>query len=145
MQAFNQVNLAGNITRDPELRYTPAGRAVVSFALALNSKWTDDQGVQHDDVTFVDCVAWEGRAEVAAKYVRKGDPLLITGKLKQEKWEDKQTGQQRTKLVVVVANLVFLTGKKDGQAQPAPEKRGAAPAPAAPENVVPSDDEDVPY
>src|SRR5579859_3341162 len=98
MASFNKVILAGNITRPPELRYTPAGKAVCEIGLAVNEKWTDAAGEKRENVCFVDCTAWAGTAETISKHLRKGDPILLEGKLRLESWEDKNTKEKRSKL-----------------------------------------------
>lgn len=97
----------GNLTRDPELRVTPKGTAICSFSLAINRKWKDDSG-DHEEVTYVDCEAWGKAGENIAKYVTKGRPLYVGGRLKLDQWEDTATKQKRSKMKVVVEDFQFL-------------------------------------
>src|SRR5678816_2634845 len=102
MASFNKVILAGNLTRDPELRYTPKGTAVARIGLAINRTWKNETGETKEEVTFVDVDAWGRQAEVIAQYLRKGRPLLMEGRLKFDQWEDKNTHQKQSKLRVVL-------------------------------------------
>lgn len=109
MANFNKVILAGNLSRDIDLRYTPKGSAVCESALAVNHSWKTDDGKSMDECSFIDFTVFGRRAEVLAQYVKKGKQLLIEGRLKQESWTDKQSGQKRSKLKVVVENFQFLS------------------------------------
>lgn len=143
MASFNQVILIGNLTRDPELKYTPKGTAACQIGMAVNRKWKDEQGQEKEEVTFLDVQAWGKQAEVIAQYLKKGAPLFVQGRLKLEEWEDKTTQKKMTKLRVVLESFQFLGtgGKQDGQ-QP---QRAAAPRTTAPAaNTDPADD-DVPF
>ena len=99
---MNTVIIKGNITRDPELRYLPNGTPVCGFGIAVNEKWTGDDGQKKERVDFFDVEAWSKRGETVAQWFKKGNPILITGKLKQETWDDKQTGAKRYATDVVV-------------------------------------------
>jgi single-strand DNA-binding protein len=138
MAAFNQVTLMGNLTRDPELKYTPKGTAVARVSLAINRKWRNDAGVEQEEVTFVDCDAWGKTAELVSQYTAKGDPLFVTGRLKLDSWEDKNTNEKKTRLGVVIEQMQFLRGKPDGERR-APAKTKPASAPATGDDG-PSDD-----
>lgn len=110
MASFNKVILVGNLTRDVELRYTPAGTAVTDVGMAINDRVKqNDEWV--DEVTFVDVTLWARTAEVASEYLGKGDPVLIEGRLKLDQWEDKDTGKKRSRLKVVGNKLQMLGGK----------------------------------
>jgi len=145
MPAFNKVILAGNLTRDPELKHTPKGTAVCKFSIAINRKWRDDAGQEQEDVTFVEIDAWGRTAETIAKHLTKGRPILIDGRLKLDTWDDKQTGQKRSRLGVVCESFQFLDsggtrqggspGTAPSVARPAPSS--AAQAPGEPEDDVP--------
>ena len=113
MASFNKVILAGNITRAPELRYTPGGKAVCEIGLAVNRQWKTESGEKKEAVTFVDCTAWAGTAEAISKHLRKGDPILIEGRLDLESWEDKETKEKRQKLAVTIESFSFIGGKKE--------------------------------
>lgn len=135
MAHMNKVLLLGNLTRDVELRHTPAGMAVASFGLAVNRKWRDRQGEQKEETVFVDCDAWDKTAETAAKYLAKGSQVLVEGRLKLDQWEDKETQAKRSKLKVVADSIQFLKTKRDEQGAPA----GGAVEPK------PAVDEDAPF
>ena len=151
MASFNRVILAGNLTRDPELRYTPKGSAVAKIGLAVNRTWKNEAGESKEEVTFIDIEAWGRQAEVIAQYMRKGRPLLVEGRLKLDQWDDKQTGQKRSRLGVTLEGFQFLGSGNRGEGAPdAPVKR-AAPA-AAPKTESPDadgppppEDDDVPF
>src|SRR6266849_5398341 len=108
MANFNKVILAGNLTRDPELRYTPKGTAVTKITLAINRTWKTETGETKEEVTFVDVEAWGKQAEVIGQYFKKGKPMLMEGRLKYETWDDKQTNQKRSKLGVVLEGFQFI-------------------------------------
>lgn len=114
MANFNRVILAGNLTRDPELSYTPSNTPVCKFGMAVNRSWTNKQtNEKHEDVMFIDCVAWSRSAEVINQYCRKGKPLLIEGRLNLDTWTSPE-GQKRSKHTVVVENFQFLGGPDGG-------------------------------
>jgi single-strand DNA-binding protein len=155
MASFNKVILVGNLTRDPELRYTPKGTAVAKLGLAVNRVWTNEAGEKKEDVTFVDVDVFGRTAENVGQYMRKGRPILIEGRLKLDQWDDKQTGQKRSKLGVVAETVQFLgsPGGAEGGAPAAPRPpRPAAAAPGAPapaaepvEGDEPPENDDVPF
>ncbi|HVA49338.1 MAG TPA: single-stranded DNA-binding protein [Pirellulales bacterium] len=113
MASFNRVILVGNLTRDPELRYIPSGTAVTEIGLAVNNRRKTPNGDWAEEPVFVDVTLWERNAEVAAEYLRKGSPVLIEGHLKMDQWQDKNTGDKRSKLKVVGERLQLL-GTKGG-------------------------------
>ena len=158
MASFNKVILAGNLTRDPELRYTPSGKAIAKFGLAINRNWTNEAGEKKEDVTFVDIDAFGRQAEVVAQYMKKGRPLLVEGRLRLDQWEDKNTHQKQTKLKVVLEGFSFIDSKggDDGSApnpispRPAAASAGApapvnGPAAAPEESGPPPSEDDVPF
>src|SRR6202030_404574 len=98
MASFNKVILMGNLTRDPEVRYTPKGTAVAKIGLAVNHRWTNEAGEKKEEVTFVDVEAWGRQAETIGQYMTKGKPILIEGRLKLDSWDDKESGQKRSKM-----------------------------------------------
>jgi single-strand DNA-binding protein len=154
MANFNKVYLMGNLTRDPEMRVTPKGTAICQFGLAISRSWKDESGQTREETAFVDIEAWGKQGEVIAKYCTKGRPLFVEGRLKFDQWEDKTSGQKRSKLKVVLENFQFIGGRGDGapgagpaagdsaEAGEAPAARAPAKAPAAPKDPV---DEDVPF
>ena len=108
MANFNKVILAGNLTRDPELRYTPKGMAIAKVGLAINRKWKSETGEMKEEATFVDVDAFGKTAETIGQYLKKGRPILIEGRLRYQTWEDKQSGQKKSKLGVVMETFQFL-------------------------------------
>ncbi len=114
MPNLNKVQLMGNLTRDPEVRYTPKGTAVTDISLAINRSYTGDDGQRHEETTFVDITFWGRQAEVIGEYLKKGRPLYVEGRLQLDSWEDKTTGQQRSRLKVVGENFQFLGSRDDG-------------------------------
>jgi single-strand DNA-binding protein len=167
MAYLNKVFLIGNLTRDPELRVTPKGTAVCQFGLAVNRQYKDESGATRDETAFIDIEAWGKQGELASKYLQKGSPAFIEGRLKFDSWEDKQSGQKRSKLKVVLDNVQFLSrgggsggggaaggaaGASEGGAgepadEPAPERnvpppRGAAKPAAGGQQQV---EDDVPF
>jgi single-strand DNA-binding protein len=148
MASFNKVILLGNLTRDPEVRYTPKGSAVCDLGLAVNRNYTLDNGEKREEVTFVDVVLWARLAEIAGEYLKKGRPVFIEGRLQMDSWDDKQTGQKRTKLRVVGETMQLLGSRPGGAAaggSEAPEAerppRAAGKSAAAPAAAAPDDDE----
>jgi single-strand DNA-binding protein len=152
MASFNKVILIGNLTRDPELRYTPKGTAVAKLGLAVNRQWKTDSGEAREEVTFIDIDAFGRSAEVIGQYCKKGKPLMIEGRLKYDTWDDKQTNQKRSKLSVVLESFQFLGDGNRGGGEGAPAGAPAArkPAPTG-EAAAPADsegpplDDDVPF
>ena len=154
MANFNKVILAGNLTRDPELRYTPKGTAIAKIGLAINRTWKNEAGETKEEVTFVDVEAFGRQAEVIGQYMKKGRPFLVEGRLKLDQWEDKNTHQKQSKLKVVLESFSFIDSNRgDGGGAPseAPRSRPAAPAakPEAPapegEAPPPPEEDDVPF
>ncbi|MBM4048738.1 MAG: single-stranded DNA-binding protein [Planctomycetes bacterium] len=136
MANFNKVFLMGNLTRDPELRYTPSGLAVTQFGLAINRRYTSKEGEQKEDVCFVEIEAFGRQAEVLSEYMSKGSPLFVEGRLRYSSWQDKQ-GQKRTKLSVVADGFQFLGGKRGAPTGEAPEAKEAQDEPPPPEEPPP--------
>ena len=137
MQEVNVVVIGGNLTRDPELKWTQKGTAVAQAALALNRTWRDESGQEREDVSFVDVECWGKTAENLAQYMRKGSPVLVEGRLKQDSWDDRASGQRRSKLKVVAMKVTFLPGadrggngggRPAGRGAEAPQRDGAGEA-----------------
>ncbi len=156
MAGYNKVLLMGNLTRDPELRYTPKGTAIAKLGLAVNRSWRDESGQTKEEVTFVDIDAFGRQAETIGQYMKKGRPIFIEGRLRLDSWEDKQTNQKRSKLGVVLESFQFLdSGSKTatddaGAASPRPPvsapPAGSPPAaPAASGNDDTPSEDDVPF
>ena len=114
MASFNKVILVGNLTRDPEVRYTTGGTAVTDVSLAVNRQWTDrSTNERKEETTFVEVTLWGRTAEIAGEYLSKGRPCLIEGRLQLDQWEDKETGKKRSKLKVVGDTLQLLGSRGD--------------------------------
>ena len=155
MASFNKVILVGNLTRDPEVRYTPKGSAVCDLGLAVNRQYSLENGEKREEVTFVDVVLWARLAEIAGEYLKKGRPVLIEGRLQLDSWDDKQSGQKRSKLRVIGETMQLLGGRPGGGGASEPDEamgggdrsssrpKSSAPpprsAPAAP------DDDEIPF
>lgn len=161
MASLNKVMLIGNCTRDPEVRYTPKGTAVTDLGLAINRYYTTDSGEKQEETTFVDVTLWGRTAEIAAEYLKKGKPVFIEGRLQLDSWDDKQTGQKRSKLKVVGDGLQLLGGREGGgggggggeysqeRTEPRPPPRSAArpaPRPQAPTDPdLEPEPDDIPF
>ena len=157
MPSLNKVLLMGNLTRDPELRVTPKGTPICQFSLAINRKFKMESGESREEVIFVDIEAWGKQGETIAKYVTKGRPLFVEGRLRLDSWEDKTTKEKRSRMKVVLEGFEFIGDGRGGGAGAAPGSDPAASAsperhappprapaggkPAASENL----DEDVPF
>ena len=147
MASFNKVILIGNLTRDPELRYTPKGTAIAKIGLAVNRNWTSETGEKKEEVTFVDVDAFGKQAEVIGQYLKKGRPIMVEGRLKLDQWDDKQTGQKRSRLGVVLEQFQFIDSGRGGENQGGQAGHGGgepAPRPARPAGTAPTKDADAP-
>ena len=156
MSSFNKVILLGNLTRDPEVRYTPKGSAVTDIGLAVNRVYSTEGGEKREEVTFVDVTLWGRTAEIAGEYLKKGRPVLIEGRLQLDSWDDKQSGQKRSKLKVI-GETMQLIGSRPGsgggsEAEEGPSGGGSYSKPPArssapPPRPAPSepDDDEIPF
>jgi|SRR5580704_862777 single-strand DNA-binding protein len=152
MANLNRVLLIGNLTRDPEVRYTPKGTPVTEIGLAVNRIYSGEDGEKKEETTFVDVTLWARQAEIAGQYLKKGRPVFIEGRLQLDTWDDKQTGQKRSRLRVVAENIQLLGSRQEGEgsAPSAPYRRNptvSAP-PARPEPRDPDLDaepDDIPF
>ena len=152
MASFNKVILMGNLTRDPELRYTPKGTAIAKFGLAVNRAWKTETGETKEDVLFIDVEAFSRQAETIGQYLKKGSPILLEGRLRLDTWDDKQTNQKRTKILVTAENVRFLGSGQPRESGP-PEvsrSRAVTPAPTTtgsgePAAEEPPAEDDVPF
>jgi len=138
MANFNKVMLMGNLTRDPELRYTPQGTAVAKLGIAVNRRWKDKNGELKDEVCYVTANVWDKQAEVCNQYLQKGRPVFIEGRLQYRSWQD-NSGQKRNSLEVRVERIQFL-----GQPQAAQLKTEAAPVEEAAPQEAPAGNTDIP-
>lgn len=125
MRGFSKAIIAGNLTRDPELRTTPNGATVCGFSVAVNRTFKDASGEQKETVSFIDCSAWGKLGEMINQYAKKGSGVLISGRLDQRSWEDKNSGQKRSRVEIVVEDFNFTgsapTGASSSVSEPAPE------------------------
>ncbi len=151
MASFNKVILLGNLTRDPEVRYTPKGTAVTELGMAVNRVYTAENGEKREETTFVDVTLWGRTAESDGEYLRKGRPVFIEGRLQLDTWDDKQSGQKRSKLKVVGEGLQLLgaprgAGSGGGDEESGGGQRSSRPAPP-PKASAPSapDDDEIPF
>lgn len=113
-KGFNKVILMGNLTRDPETRTTPGGQTVTNFSLAVNRTWKGQDGQQQEAVSYINCVAWGKPGEIIAQYLQKGRALLVSGRLDQRSWDDKESGQKRSTVEVVVEDFNFVDSGNGG-------------------------------
>ncbi len=152
MASFNKVILMGNLTRDPEVRYTPKGSAVTDIGLAVNRVYTPEGGEKREEVTFIDITLWGRTAEIAGEYLKKGRPVLIEGRLQLDTWDDKQSGQKRSKLKVIGETMQLLGGKPgaggggggEGGEEP-PRSSGGRTAPPPRPSASEPDDDEIPF
>ena len=145
MATFNKVILLGNLTRDPELRYTPQGSAVCEFALALNYQYTNKQtGQKVEEVSFIDIVAWGKTGEICAEYLKKGRQVMVEGRLKQDRWEA-QDGKKMSKVRVTAENVQFVGSRPAGEGGGAAPGGKAGGAPAPEDGPPPGQEEDIPF
>ena len=153
MASFNKVILLGNLTRDPEVRYTPKGSAVCDLGIAINRSYTLDSGEKREEVTYVDVVLWSRLAEIAGEYLKKGRPIFIEGRLQLDTWDDKQSGQKRSKLRVIGETMQLLGGRPPGAgggaaegAEGGRESRPSKPAPPPKAGAAAEpDDDEIPF
>ena len=131
MPNLNKVMLMGNLTRDPEIKYTPKGTAIANFGIAINRVFTPEGGEKREEVTFIDLEAFGRTAEIIGEYFKKGRPIFIEGRLKLDQWDDKTTGKKMSKLRVVVDSFEFLGSREGGGGEgggaPSGESRSSAP------------------
>ena len=167
MASFNKVMIIGNLTRDPEIKYTPKGTAIADIGLAVNRNYTTDSGEKREEVTFIDVTLWGRVAEIVGEYCKKGRPLFVEGRLQLDTWDDKATGQKRSKLKVVGENIQLLgsreggaggggggehgEGRSEGRSEARPQQNRPAARPASPPPRPPADpdldapEDDIPF
>lgn len=154
MANLNKVMLIGNLTRDPEIKYTPKGTAVTDIGLAINRVYSTEAGEKREDTTFIDVTLWGRTAEVVNQYCKKGSPLFVEGRLQLDTWEDKQSGQKRSKVRVVGEGIQLLGSKgsgggsqsshSDGEDE-APARQSPRPTTPRQEPSAPAEDDDIPF
>lgn len=159
MASLNKVMLIGNVTRDPEVKFTPKGSAVADLGLAINRSYTNQGGEKVEEVTYVDVELWGRLAEIAGEYAKKGRPIFIEGRLRIDSWEDKQSGQKRSRLKVVGEGMQLLGsrsgggggggGDEEGGYDGPPQQKYSKPAPRPAARPAPpssaQDDDDIPF
>lgn len=132
-RGFSKAIITGNITRDPELRTTPSGSQVCSFSVAVNRTFKDSSGTSQETVSFFDCSAWGRSAEIINQYAKKGTGILVSGRLEQRSWEDKNTGQKRSRVEIIVEEFSFLGGTDRSSSVSSSESSASEP------EVIPDD------
>lgn len=143
MASFNKVILLGNLTRDPESRTTPKGTSVCSFSLAMNRRYKTESGEDRDETTFIDCESYGKQAELISKYMTKGRPLMVDGRLKLDTWE--KNGEKRSRIKVVVENFQFMGSRDDANSTESGDYNSVSPSSRkSSEDAAPGDDE-VPF
>ena len=164
MANVNKVILIGNVTRDPEVKFTPKGSAVTEIGMAINRSYTLDNGEKREEVTFIDVTFWGRQAETIGEYVKKGRSIYVEGRLQLDSWDDKQSGQKRSKLRVIGENFQFLGARTGGapggagegegegghyeQREQRPQQRPAArptQRPTAPPSAENEERDDIPF
>jgi len=153
MANFNKVMLMGNLTRDPEVRYTPKGTAVAEIGLAVNRIYSGENNEKREETTFVDVTLWGRTAEVAGEYLKKGRPVFIEGRLQLDSWEDKQSGQKRSKLRVVAEGMQLIGsrggggGSGEGDETASSSRSSGSRTVPPPKNAPPAapDDDEIPF
>ncbi len=159
MPNLNKVMIMGNLTRDPEIKYTPKGMAIAHFGVAVNRVWSNEAGEKQEEVTFIDIEMFGRKAEVVGEYFKKGKPIYVEGRLKLDSWDDKTSGQKKSKLKVVGETFEFLGsreggsggggggGGEHGEARPASSfKKPAAPPPRPPADPdLDAEPDDIPF
>ena len=156
MRGFSKAIVAGNITRDPEMRATPSGAQACNFTIAVNRVFRGSDGIQQEQTSFIDCVAWGRSGETIAQYVKKGSALIVSGRIEQRSWEDKTSGQRRSRTEIIVDDFSFVGGGDGGSRGGSSRSSSASAKPAesemgdevAPEDM-PEDDainlDDIPF
>lgn len=146
MPNLNKVFLMGNVTRDPELRYIQSGTAVLTLGLAVNRRVKSADGQWKDEAAFIDVTVWGKQAENCAEYLAKGRPVLVEGHLRMDQWQDKKTGEKRSRLTVTAENVQFLGAPSGrGQTPDAAKPPRSAEEPAPPEETEALSDDDIPF
>ena len=138
MSDINQVILTGRLTADPELRYTPSGKAYATFNIATGRKYKSQSGELKEDTSFIGCTTFNQQAEFLGQYIRKGQAVLVQGRLKQDSWEDRDTGKKQSKTKVMVDVVKSMGQRSGGQQQPT---RTPQPSP----ETTPAIDDKVPF
>lgn len=139
MIEFNKVIIAGRLTRDPDYRATTSGQSVVNFGIACNRRWKDQSGQMQEDASFFGVQAWDKRADFARDYLRKGSGVMIEGRLRQERWTDQNTQQERSKIIIVADRIQFAESRAEAERR---EAEGGAGEPAGASSASHEDSRD---
>ncbi len=141
MRGFSKAIVAGNVTRDPEMRATPSGAQACNFTIAVNRVFRGSDGNQQEQTSFIDCVAWGRSGETIAQYVKKGSALIVSGRIEQRSWEDKTSGQRRSRTEIIVDDFSFVGGSDGGSSRGARSSSAATKAaePEASDEIAPED------
>ena len=145
-RGFSKAIITGNITRDPELRTTPSGATVCSFSVAVNRTFRDSSGNQQESVSFIDCSAWGKAGEIISQFAKKGTGIMVSGRLDQRSWEDKNSGLKRSRVEIVVEDFNFLSGiEREGGASRSEADQAASDI--APDDITdePIDLSEIPF
>jgi single-strand DNA-binding protein len=147
MPNLNKCLIMGHLTRNPEIRYTQKGVQFADFGMAVNRTWKDESGQKQEETTFVDVTVWSRLAEIAEKFLKKGSPVFIEGRLHLDEWNDKQTNQKRPKLKVIAESIQFLGARTEPQASTPPTRGSGAPRTNTPGAATSPDEEpqDIPF
>lgn len=147
MGSFNKVILMGNLTRDPELRYTPQGTAVTDLSLAINTVRGGKGQDRKEETVFIDVTVWDKMAENCSEYLAKGRSVLVEGRLQEDRWEDRQSGEKRRKIKVVANNVQFVGGRDDSGGGGGSSDRSKPTAPRNEQNLDNDfgDGEEIPF
>lgn len=155
MRGFSKAIIAGNVTRDPEMRATPSGAQACNFTIAVNRVFRGSDGGQQEQTSFIDCVAWGKSGETIAQYVKKGSALIVSGRIEQRSWEDKTSGQRRSRVEIVVDDFSFVgsgdggSGRSGGSSRPSAAKTSAPAEDDFAPDDMPEDDainlDDIPF
>ena len=147
MATLNKVMLIGNLTRDPELHRTPSGTAVTTLRLALDDSYTNKSGERVERAGFLDVDVWDRQAELCQQYLFKGSPVFVEGRLQMDSWDDKESGQKRTRLKVRAERVQFLGSRREGAGRDSGSVSDAPPAKAPPPPPEPpmDDESDIPF
>ncbi len=140
MRGFSKAIIAGNVTRDPEMRATPSGAQACNFTIAVNRVFRGSDGGQQEQTSFIDCVAWGKSGETIAQYVKKGSALIVSGRIEQRSWEDKTSGQRRSRVEIVVDDFSFVGGGDGGGSG----RSGGSSRPSAAKASAPAEDDFTP-
>ncbi len=141
MRGFSKAIIAGNVTRDPEMRATPSGAQACNFTIAVNRVFRGSDGGQQEQTSFIDCVAWGKSGETIAQYVKKGSALIVSGRIEQRSWEDKTSGQRRSRVEIVVDDFSFVGG---GDGSGSGRSSGGSSRPSATKASAPAEDDFTP-